>query len=84
MGNYDDGQAAGMRCANRVVFRVQLSTLWKALTQREREQDQFIVTEGKSQLSWMHALFKLDKRISWQGGLLNIAMDCDSSFTGDL
>lgn len=31
----------------------------------------------------MHALFKLDKRISWQWGLLNIAMDYDISFTGD-
>lgn len=32
----------------------------------------------------MNALFKLDKRISWQWGLLNIAMDYDISFTGDL
>lgn len=31
----------------------------------------------------MHALFKVDKGISWQRGLLNIAMDYDISFTGD-
>lgn len=34
-------------------------------------------------LTQMHALFKWDERVSWQRGLLNIAMGYDTSVTGD-
>lgn len=76
-----DGQAAKLRCTNRAGFRAQLSTLWKrSLTKRARP----VHSEEKTQLRPTHALFKMDRRISWQRELLNIAMDYDSPFAGDL